>query len=367
MTVSASRRALRQLFGGDREPSPEPLPRDGYSVAHRVIANLLGVRLAEPHWEEQLGPFRAGRVDSIDVGATPEAYQGGKAAEEVPHDIDRDNHSFTIIFSLRPTVHYLVADFDLGRARNLVIDLDNALYLADFENRASDLDRARACVRSLDRLIGLSMAVTSDHTLASALNNALQLIDFHNLSFDRAHELAVGNALGLILARASELAIEVARNLDRDHDYAEGFALPDDGNLNLVRARNMARSLAVNLSHADYLSDYFIFIRAERIVPDSKIVITLGRVLDSISSLAQDYLDELARILDRIAQDVSGVDLTGIRFEDREALVGVIWNDQTRWPPSVEPWVREHSKEIGPGRYQISRGSEREDASLMWS
>src|SRR5450755_274104 len=74
MTASPPRRALGQLLGVDRGPLTEPPARDGYSVARRALAGILGVRLAERS-PQTPPPFRPPRSDSIDVRTSPEPHK----------------------------------------------------------------------------------------------------------------------------------------------------------------------------------------------------------------------------------------------------------------------------------------------------
>ena len=80
MTASPPRRALRRLLGVDREPLTEPPARDGYSVARRALAGLLGVRLAERSWQTPPA-FSAPRSDGIDVSRSPESHQDRQAMD----------------------------------------------------------------------------------------------------------------------------------------------------------------------------------------------------------------------------------------------------------------------------------------------
>lgn len=62
--------------------------------------------------------------------------------------------------------------------------------------------------------------------------------------------------------------------------------------------------------------------------------------------------------------DASGADLSAADVPDLTVLEGVIWTEETTWPPRMEGEVRSCSDVIGEGIYRVRNGSERDPVSL---
>ena len=77
--LAAAPRASSTPLGVDREPLTEPPVSDGYSVARRALAGLLGVRLAER--SQRTLPIFGARNDSMDVSTSPEPHQDRRAID----------------------------------------------------------------------------------------------------------------------------------------------------------------------------------------------------------------------------------------------------------------------------------------------
>lgn len=132
--------------------------------------------------------------------------------------------------------------------------------------------------------------------------------------------------LYLVLDQARVLA----RNLDLVHDRT------------LDRDRTLARTLALDLIRALDPPRAFILDRAR------------ARVLTLILDI----------ILDRVQIEASGVDLSKMQIKDLKILKGVIWTDETMWPPDIEDQVHAQSWQIRPGVYQFRGGNERDPSDM---
>ena len=63
--------------------------------------------------------------------------------------------------------------------------------------------------------------------------------------------------------------------------------------------------------------------------------------------------------------DASGADLSGLDLADVSVLEGVVWTEETTWPPGIRGEVQAQSEVIREGVYQVRGGSEREPAGLV--
>jgi hypothetical protein len=83
----------------------------------------------------------------------------------------------------------------------------------------------------------------------------------------------------------------------------------------------------------------------------------LARDLALTIDIARKIASDFAREVHTLQIDASGVDLTEVDITNAAVLDGVIWDEETRWPPgvrdSVEPPV---SEEIWPGVYRVRTG-----------
>jgi hypothetical protein len=89
--------------------------------------------------------------------------------------------------------------------------------------------------------------------------------------------------------------------------------------------------------------------------------IRLSKLAAALSACAGSIpLDQLAAV----QVDASGADLSEADLPNLDVLDGVIWTPETTWPPGVRERVRQRSRPIGPGVYQVCGGSERDPAGL---
>jgi hypothetical protein len=178
----------------------------------------------------------------------------------------------------------------------------------------------------------------------------------------------LGDTAALVCDLPRDLVCTLARDLARDLDHARDLVLDLDFRLGLARdlardldlARALARAarlaypLARDLDLAHALAD------ALACDPGDTAVLDLGdtAALDRFLARALDHARALDRELGTHQVDASGADLSDVAIEDLNALDGVIWTSQTTWPPGIADRVRECSREIRPGVYQVVRGND---------
>jgi hypothetical protein len=145
---------------------------------------------------------------------------------------------------------------------------------------------------------------------------------------------------------------KIADGLVRDRDKA------------LERARALAEEIAANLARANELdrdSDEALARAGSQAaeLADALTSPTLRSMASRASRvLAQTRLRGVSESLDAVQMDVSGRDLSVLESLDAGqlgVLKGVIWTDETRWPPGLTEPIRARSHEIRPGVYQIHR------------
>jgi hypothetical protein len=69
---------------------------------------------------------------------------------------------------------------------------------------------------------------------------------------------------------------------------------------------------------------------------------------------ARDWAVALVQALAAIQVDASGVDLSRLDVTDLDAAIGVTWTPQTKWPTKVAEHIRQRSREIRPGVFQVT-------------
>ncbi|WUI02833.1 hypothetical protein OHR68_13825 [Spirillospora sp. NBC_00431] len=90
--------------------------------------------------------------------------------------------------------------------------------------------------------------------------------------------------------------------------------------------------------------------------------------LDLDLVLARDRARDIARALAALPVDASGADLTEVQVSDRAlgagVLDGVVWDEATRWPPSLREFVADRSEEIAAGVCRVRGGTERDPRAV---
>jgi hypothetical protein len=163
-----------------------------------------------------------------------------------------------------------------------------------------------------------------------------------------ARELDCIRDLDLTIVRDLDRHLARYGDLDRTHD----LHLVPACDVNLVRVRNIARHLARELARA--------VVRARSrdnrsLFPGSSHLGDLQNEHKSAVAAAWDIVRNLIIQLDAIDVDASAADLSSLSLSDRNVLEGVMWTDETVWPPGVRDQVRVWSDEIRPGVYRVSR------------
>jgi hypothetical protein len=176
--------------------------------------------------------------------------------------------------------------------------------------------------------------------------------------------------------RASNRARAIARAVDRSLAIAYNIASANA----LYRARADARDLGQTLGHARAIARAVDFALdgqlaenlaaiAQALYPEPDFA-DLGRGCDRALDLkcALNRHSVLVPRFDAVEVDASGVDLSALDLPDMSVLEGVVWTDETIWPPGVREQVDPLSHEIDAGVYQVqSGGSEREPSRLVTS
>lgn len=98
-----------------------------------------------------------------------------------------------------------------------------------------------------------------------------------------------------------------------------------------------------------------------------------GLDLDSVVTSISDHIHLAARmaraLVDRVLTlqvDASGADLSSLARIDMSLLAGVVWTDETLWPPFTDhDLLRARSADIAPGVYQVTGGNERDRSDLV--
>jgi hypothetical protein len=155
---------------------------------------------------------------------------------------------------------------------------------------------------------------------------------------------ATARGLGRDLTLVSDLAIDLARDLAGDlagahaivYDFAEALGSP----------RQLARDLAEALARPR----------------DPDVARHFARELHrSLNQAVRDLVSQF----DAVEVDASGADLSTLHIRDMSALEGVLWTQETTWPPSVREEIRMRSREIRPGVYQVRGGDKRDLSELI--
>ncbi|WP_165969240.1 hypothetical protein [Actinomadura sp. KC06] len=147
------------------------------------------------------------------------------------------------------------------------------------------------------------------------------------------HTLDLGRTLGHALVRDVALYLDLDHVRDHFHDLDRALGL----DLGLARGPAQARD----------------FVRVHIRVH------ALAFALDAALSGARFLEDFLVRV----EIDASGADLADLELAESslaEVLAGVVWDEDTRWPPRLRESVAARSEEIKPGVYRVRGGTERD-------
>lgn len=180
---------------------------------------------------------------------------------------------------------------------------------------------------------------------------------------------AFANVFANNLARGQRRhhALEVLRELARDLDSAleiihEIISEPDRFPI-IDRIGVLESGAAVTRHLADNLGCLRDLGRERELGRD--VDPDLAREFDRGVEATHNQVRELLRRLNQMEIDASGADLSLLGLSDMDVLEGVVWTDETVWPPGVYDQVRALSSEIRPGVYQVSRRGKEVRADLV--
>lgn len=265
-----------------------------------------------------LGELPSGEKDEPAAAADPDALASSRIGLAVP------GGQAVAIIAMRASARALALALALAHARACALrftvrGLGRPAPVLGVLGRASAVDRALAC--DLTRALLQARDVTRDLMRARDLAR-----DFTRASAsDRT--LEAGHAIDL--DRTAGLADDLARDLGLARGLSRTLDLADARDLARGRARDRATDLVRGLQEA------------------------IG------------WAEELAGRSHEGEVDASGADLSAVDLTDISVLVGVVWTEETAWPPGIADQVRARSREIRPGMYRVCGGSERDPSELV--
>jgi hypothetical protein len=234
--------------------------------------------------------------------------------------------------------------------------------------RARVRDLADALADALASARGLYLAVR-DLDWAEARGRAVPGL---------ARDLALARDITCDLTRARALARHFTRasasGRDFEVDYAIGLTRAADSADDLVRDLAIAHGLARAVDLAGDLARDLSFAHGLGCVRD------LADARDLAGSRARDRVADLVRCMEVVLGcakelvgrfhagevDASGADLSALDLTDISVLEGVVWTEETAWPPGVWDQVKPpRSRVIRPGVYQVCSGNERDPFELI--
>ena len=244
-------------------------------------------------------------------------------------------------------------------ARARARDLNSAI------RRAHDI--ARDIPRHLNSVLGTVLDVAFEMSAALG-DNHHKSTRHHTFALLLALRRARSSASPKVLARAREGASPRVRDLDIAVRQARDIACALDSAM--IRIRDLdspidsgkvrVLDLGVALDNAEVrVRDLDSAVAsavtsASDLRPARAIAQDLDRSLDSIKALA----NTIPRKLDAIEVNASGANLSHLDLSNFDVLCGVIWTEDTTWPPGIENLVKNRSQPIGPGIFQVHGGSE---------
>ena len=204
-----------------------------------------------------------------------------------------------------------------------------------------------------------------------------------SLSPSRVGTSLPGGQAAIIIIAIRSHVLAFARDLDRARTRSNAFALAND----LADALGDARDLSVALSDALACA----LASADTLDRVAAFATTLDRALASAKALASGnghrrvdadardpiyaligetqraltYASELASQFEAVEVDASAADLSTLDIKEMRALEGVVWTEETTWPPGVREQVQSRSREIRPGVYKVQGDSERDPSELI--
>jgi hypothetical protein len=302
------------------QPSPGQPPTFGGAL-HRVLHSHPGPALREAAGSTGRGGHHAANVV---VAGVPNLVQfADEFASRPAHER----------LSARAWLESPLMDlaYQLFHIRAVATDLADNLV----RDPVSDRDRADT------RILVSTIDIALDHALDVIRAVTHVLARDHNNPRDVAREVA----------RAYDYAHDLARALALAHDHGRALARAFALDPVLARARDLARDLARN-SVID-LDDAFSNPHAYNLA--GLIFSALGNDIQILRDETGAKWQAAAEAMTRLrsaAGDMVGADLRATDLKD-VPLAGVRWSTSTHWPEALRDWIGTHSEQIGPDLYQI--------------
>jgi hypothetical protein len=255
------------------------------------------------------------------------------------------------------------------------------LTIIEMRRRSAELndELRRVIARARDVAIDLDRALDDQHELIIAFKAARAVARHHDRELteflDRGRNLAIEIARDLVLVRRldrdlaadrdymvrRELAVDVSsdrtlcglRELDR--------ALSRNREYNIDRQIEAARQLASDLARTGRISRT----READSDLDRGRARQLAIAIDVALVRSQELANDVRHYLSVFEVDASGADLSHMWIGDPETLGGVIWTNETIWPPNVADRILILSRELSDGVYQVHGGGQRYGKKLV--
>lgn len=358
MTLSPSQRALRQLLGVGRRPSPEPVVREGYSANRRAVAGLLGVRLTGRF----TGELAVQESPGLYIAAQSRDEPSGEPSGDYGYDAMFAEAAYEAITQASPSrrLHVRLTLTPLAIGANALI-----AHLLDLRGMLGEVGPAG--IRGYANVVGRLIISARDRALAVA-----DALDGH-VTPDTDLALGIARRLTVVLddALRSELHPSPA---------GVGSALIGDRDLSLSLARDLAQ--VFNFDNEDLAT---AVIKAKHDFDFGNGPLDLGYALHVARKADRAYARELrimlgfaagsgdrsltgaalaGAVLNGALDDFTQADLSEV-YLDRVNLIGVRWSKSTQWPASFDrAALLRRSRETAPGSgiYVLSPpGRSRED------
>lgn len=372
--TSVQRRVLRQLLGADRVRRQDPPSRQGYSVARRVLAGLLGVRLPE-----RTGPVPPDGPPVLNDISVP-----------VPLDTLISNHP-AVPAVLEPAPN-------ASRPSQATVSL--AEQILNAVDRAEAASATWAALSPGTRLAMRGQPIFLAVMISDLLTRAIAIVIVSDkFRLHRYHLTQEVGALSGGLEFISTITSDLYPSSSLVHDLAEPRDLVFDLDVALVRegdfahvrsiARDLARALALALTRlisalsGDVPGDLALALALARTLDLAGLDLNLDYALHSALSISSSVDEAAARRIDlssklRLApvllagalDDFTQADLTGVELSS-VSLVGILWSkDGTKWPTGTDvARMLELSVETNPGSgmYLITwhGGTERDHVDVL--
>ena len=198
----------------------------------------------------------------------------------------------------------------------------------------------------------------------------------HDPNSDPACRLAysLSRTLDINLARALDLADELGRAHGRVRDYerlrAHSLAAAKDAARCTKLLRNRAHDLAGHLTESSSFSCSVAYqiVQALDLAGEIREDMDLDRVRTLLGALKESRLlaERFRAQLSAVPVDASAVDLSGLKVGDNfRALAGVVWTEETIWPPDLVEHVKASSTRLENGAWRVRNGDARENAAMV--